>query len=166
MLHIFGLIPFKPNTRATRISCLAALALACLASAAHAQSTIRVRLINGKNGKPLTPTSIRVQPDSTEVPTYLVPAADPASVLVTLRFATKVSVSNQFVSCVAAAPDAPPAQYSVKDILDHGVVSTNTCNSSQPAAAPKPGELTLYVRHATLCEESRNHIHGINFCGS
>jgi hypothetical protein len=29
---------------------------------------------------------------------------------------------------------------------------------------PKPGELVLYVRHATPCELSKDHVNGISFC--
>lgn len=143
---------------------LAIAAIACFTIAASAQTPIRVRLVDGKSGKALTPTSIRVQPSPEDKPEYLIPAADPASVLVTVHSATSISVTNQFVSCAAAKPDAPAAQYSVQQILSHGIVSANTCGKGKATVQPKPGELVLYVRHATPCEESKKHITGINFC--
>ena len=154
------------SIRVRRAFCLAALAFATLTTAATAQTTIRIRLLNGKNGQALTPASIRVQTTPAETPRYIIPAADPASVLVYLHAATAFTVSQQFVRC-DAAPGAPPAEYTVADVLDHGIVTANTCGRpSLKPAAPKPGELDLYVRHATPCETTANHVSGINICSS
>jgi len=137
---------------------------------ASAQQTLRIRLLDGKNGKALTPASIRVATTPAETPRYLIPAADPASVLVYLKAAQTFTVSQQFVRCDVdpKAKDAPaPTQYSVADILAHGAVSSNSCagpKSKLTPPAPKPGELVLYVRRATPCELSKEHINGINFC--
>jgi len=133
-------------------------------SASAQTATLRIRLIDGKSGKALTPASIRVATTPDEKPRYLIPAADPASVLVYLKSAQTFTVSDQFKRCDAANKDAPPATYSVADILDHGQVSANTCSPKVPPVAPKPGELVLYVRHATPCELSKDHINGIRFC--
>jgi hypothetical protein len=153
-----------------------AAALTALAAVCSAQQPLRIRLVDGKSGKALTPTSIRVATTPDEKPRYLIPAADPASVLVYLKAAQTFTVSQQFKRCDVnqdAQKPAPnsaapaPAQYSVADILAHGQVSSNSCakpNSSFKPAAPKPGELVLYVRKATPCELSKDHINGINFC--
>jgi len=144
-----------------------AAALFCVATVCSAQQTLRVRLINGKNGKALTPTSIRVATTPAEKPRYLIPAADPASVLVYLKSAASFTVTQQFVRCDVdpkSKDGAAPAQYSVRDILDRGQVSANTCSPKVPPIAPKPGELVLYVRHATPCELSKDHVSGISFC--
>ena len=138
------------------------LALALAATFSLAQTPLRIRLIDGKNGKPLTPTTIRVQPTPAEQPRYLIPAADPASVLVYLKSATTFTVTDQFKSCATPKPTDPQPQFSVPDILDHGAVTPNTCGKFQ--AAPKKGELVLYVRHATPCEETKEHVTGVNFC--
>jgi hypothetical protein len=164
-MHVTSIRP-AVSIRARRAFCLAALALVCLATAVPAQTTIRIRLIDGKHGKALTPASIRVQTTPAETPRYIIPAADPASVLVYLHLATSFTVSQQFVRC-DAAPGAPPAQYTIQDVLDRGIVSANTCGKpSLKPTAPKPGELTLYVRHATPCETTANHVSGINICSS
>ena len=147
---------------------IAALALSTIT--ASAQQPLRIRLLDGKNGKALTPASIRVTTTPAETPRYLIPAADPASVLIYLKDAQTFTVSQQFVRCDVdpKAKDAPaPTQYSVADILAHGAVSSNSCagpKSKLTPPAPKPGELVLYVRRATPCELSKEHINGINFC--
>ena len=146
---------------------LAALALLCLSTAANAQTSVRVRLLDGKSGKALTPASIRIQTTPAETPRYLIPAADPASVLIYLRSAASFTVSQQFVRCDTTAPTAPPATYSVQDILARGVVSLDTCAKPNfKPVAPKPGELILYVRRATPCETTAAHVNGINICAA
>jgi hypothetical protein len=156
-----------------KVALTAALALTALSASAQSAATLRIRLIDGKSGKALTPASIRVATTPAETPHYLIPAADPASVLVDLKSAQSFTVSQQFVRCdvdqhaPGANKDAPPATFSVADILAHGLVSANTCAGAKSKlipAKPKPGELVLYVRHATPCELSKEHINGINFC--
>ncbi|HWB32247.1 MAG TPA: hypothetical protein VG714_03645 [Acidobacteriaceae bacterium] len=161
-----------PEGSPFKLSLIFALTLISLSASAQ-QQTLRIRLLDGKSGKALTPTSIRVATTPAETPRYLIPAADPSSVLVYLKAAQSFTVSQQFVRCDVAqkpAPNTPapaPATYSVADILAHGLVSANNCagpKSKLTPAAPKPGELTLYVRKATPCELSKEHINGINFC--
>lgn len=158
---------------AKNLRCTLALTALAFAAVASAQQTLRIRLIDGKSGKALTPASIRVTTTPAETPRYLIPAADPASVLVYLKSAESFTVSQQFVRCdvdtksPGANPAPAPATYSVADILAHGIVSANSCAGPKTKftpAAPKPGELVLYVRHATPCESSKQHITGINFC--
>ena len=157
---IFALTPFA----------LTPFALALTAAAAHAQSPLRIRLLDGKSGKALTPASIRVATTPAETPRYLIPAADPASVLIYLKAAESFTVSDQFMRCDVdqKAKESPaPATYSVADILSHGAVSSNSCagpKSKFTVATPKPGELVLYVRKATPCEISKEHVNGISFC--
>ncbi len=148
---------------------LFALTLITLSASAQ-QPTLRIRLLDGKSGKALTPRSIRIATAPAETPRYLIPAADPASVLIYLKAAQAFTVSQQFVRCDVdpkASPAPPPPQYSVADILAHGQVSSNSCagpKTKLTPIAPKPGELVLYVRHATPCELSKNHINGVSFC--
>jgi hypothetical protein len=152
---------------------IAALALTTVCSA---QQPLSIRLLDGKSGKALTPSSIRVATTPAETPRYLIPAADPASVLIYLKSAQSFTVSDQFMRCDVnqdtqkPKPDtAPPAPttYSVADIISHGAVSSNSCAGSKSKftpVTPKPGELVLYVRHATSCEISKQHVNGISFC--
>jgi hypothetical protein len=134
------------------------------------EQTLRIRLLDGKSGKALTPTSIRIATAPAETPRYLIPAADPASVLIYPKSAQTFTVSQQFVRCDVdpkASPAPAPAQYSVADILAHGQVSSNSCagpKTKVTPATPKPGELVLYVRRATPCELSKEHVTGVNFC--
>jgi len=148
---------------------LFALALTTTICSAQEQ-TLRIRLLDGKNGKALTPTSIRVATTPAEAPRYLIPAADPASVLIYVKSAQTFTVSQQFVRCDVdqKAKETPaPATYSVADIISHGAVSTSSCAGPKTKItpiAPKPGELILYVRRATPCEASKEHVNGISFC--
>jgi hypothetical protein len=148
-------------------------ALALTALPVSAQSPLRIRLLDGKSGKALTPASIRIATMPAETPRYLIPAADPASVLIYLKAAQTFTVSDQFMRCDVdqkPAPNSPapaPAQYTVADIFAHGAVSSDNCAGPKTKitpATPKPGELVLYVRHATPCEISKNHVSGISFC--
>src|SRR5579884_5899 len=130
---------------------IAALALTTAVCSAQEQ-TLRIRLLDGKNGKALTPASIRVATTPAETPRYLIPAADPASVLIYLKTAQTFTISQQFVRCDVdpkASPAPAPATYSVADIMTHGAVSSNSCAGPKTKftpATPKPGELVLYVR--------------------
>ena len=151
-----------PERNLFKLAAIAAMVV--FATAACAQQPLRIRLIDGKSGKALTPSSIRVATTPAETPRYLIPAADPASVLVYLKSAQTFTVSQQFKRCDVDRQDEPAATYSVHDILAQGVVTTNKCSSKINPIKPKPGELVLYVRHATPCELSKDHVNGISFC--
>jgi len=150
--------------RAASPGVLAVLFGSCCLHAAlcPAQTAIRIRLADGKSGKPFSPASVRVQPNTGEHVDYTITKADPAAVLVTLKSATSISVSGQFKSCEATKPDSPATSYTVEEILERGAVSSNTCGKIQ--AQPTKGELLLYVRQATRCESVQDVFRGVRFC--
>ena len=142
---------------------LTILVLTCAATLCPAQTTLRIRLINGKTGAAFSPATLRAQSSTGDQADYLIPKADSSSVQVTFKSAATFTLSGEFKPCsVTAAPDAAATTYNVQDILDHGVVSPNTCGKL--LASPNRGELILYVRPFTMCESIQNHFRGINFC--
>ena len=134
---------------------IAALTLTALSCSA--QSPLRIRLIDGKSGKALTPSSIRVAATPAETPRYLIPATDPASVLVYLKSAASFTVSQQFVRCDVdpKATSAPPPAHLLRRRHPRPQRPSRPTPARGPKskltsiAKPKPGELVLYVRRAT-----------------
>jgi hypothetical protein len=60
---------------------------------------------------------------------------------------------NWYADCrfEADVPSAGSAvEYSIREILDNGIVADNSCSSRH--ANPTPGVIVLYVRHRTLTE--------------
>ena len=131
---------------------ISALTLALL-PAAHAQTTvdtIRVKVLNGRNGKPVkrAQATVDVYPKAKyEVPVkFTADQAGSFSLLVQHagEISTRIEGHEACQSLSKAARKLPPTQFPVAQIASVGVVSPNTCG--RPPAAPQPGILTLYVR--------------------
>lgn len=124
-----------------------------LAPLGHAQlqvSSIRVRLVNGRNARPVG----NAKTVNTVVPIelYATPIARRAdkqgtySLLIQSDAQLRTVVTN-FRTC-RAVPRAdrkqPPMAYPVQQVVARGVVAENRCSSR--TLAPTPGTLTLFVR--------------------
>lgn len=112
--------------------------------------SIRVLVLNARNGKAVTKTKLTMT--ETPLQPYATPldlVTDPtghASLLVQSDSDIHTLVQGH-ASCRAVAKAdrrKPPAGYSTPQILAHGLVGENNC--SKRTATPAPGELILFVR--------------------
>ena len=126
------------------------------ASALHAQNTvITIRLVNGKNGKPIKDENLNVfvnkQRDAENF------RADSGGIikLPIDRNALVSFLSNIQVGCHSLTDDEIShhelQQYRVSDIVEHGISDTNTCSKKIRVEA-RPGEFVYFERPRTFWE--------------
>jgi hypothetical protein len=128
---------------------------------APAMHTITVRVMNGKTGKPVSPSNLLVRIDKQkQIHSDWVSQNDDATGFVTLPATAKlVSIEATFdesmeiyVNCDTAPLSYPGERrwYSVEAILRSGLVVPDGCEKPKDhqiiKAAAKPGELIFYVR--------------------
>jgi hypothetical protein len=145
-----------------------------------AAQDVRVKLLNGKNGKPIGNSCInlwvgRHQKDALAIPTdekgiaifHL--TADAASVNVnnrlsrcglfgvfdpTVIYADTITIQAGYVWCEPGSQEGSWLalnEFSTVDLLANGKVTANACGT--PSTVPVPGELTIYVRPPTFWEK-------------
>lgn len=156
---------------------IAALALILSASALGAQ-TIRVKLVNGKTGRPMAGTHINVWVGKERkwaivVPTdkdgvaslvltdkegeVNVPTGDDDGSHVVIRPVVKydddLGINAPFVLCQPNTPDyswLAIRHFSTERVVREGTVMPNTCGKA--IASPEPGDLIIFVRPLTWWE--------------
>ncbi len=113
-------------------------------------STIQLRVLRGRNNKPVRKADVFITAvPITQYATSLertTNAQGAVSLLVERDVQVRAVVSHYRTCRLIAKADHtnPPTAYAVSDILASGIVSDNHC--SKRTVAPKPGELTLFVR--------------------
>jgi hypothetical protein len=149
-----------------------------LGTAVHAQ-TLRIKLVNGRNGRPIGDRCVNVwvgnaQKDAMAIPTdkngvATLRLADNENEIhlqnrykgcgffgVTdpvVKYSDSLRINAGFVLCQPHRPDyswLSIQAFSIQDVLRSGVVTPNTCGTAE--ASPEPGELTLFVRPLTFWE--------------
>jgi hypothetical protein len=120
------------------------------------QTTIIVRLLNGKNGKPVTDKSFNVwlgkgenvllDTDSRGIIKLDVAGVTPRTIRVLPDFRFDCRSKNDFGEGVRI-------EYSLDEIFSKGVVSKNLCGKA--ASLPQPGVLAIFVRPRTFMEKWR-----------
>jgi hypothetical protein len=132
---------------------LGLLTLAPLKS--HAQTAeIHIRIINGKNSRPIKNETLRVWTTRNHVDADLWPTDATGSVLLKVDGAAQIALDeNLNASCrtLPANQQASQLLYSVAEILNKGISTDNTCGNVRVTA--KPGELILFERPFTLMEK-------------
>jgi hypothetical protein len=137
------------------------LLFALVSVAAHAQTTtIRVLVLNGHTGKPISNTGVSVFRDpriGNGIQNQ--PSTDAGGVMtITAPIDGQVSATvNQYPTCAhVSKADRGKGRitFSVAEIISTGVVRRNDC--SKRTAPPHPGELTLFVRPLNLWERLSN----------
>jgi hypothetical protein len=164
MLHTFvALVQHKLRLNIIVVSF--AFALGCFTSACVAQSTtVRIRFADGKSGKPLHLKYYDHGTGAVVAGHYKVDKVHGDSLLVTFNDVSTIAFrSDAYEPCDAKGKHAPRPQYSLQDIVDHGVVSSNYCGHAH--AQPAPGELLIYSRHDHWWEVSKNILTGLLICG-
>lgn len=130
-------------------SILAIIAALCPAQ----QSKIVIRLLNAKNGHPLSDASVNVWlgnnysllvPDSKDEISVDATGADPRTMRV---------MPNMRLDCRSSNGHSPPGDkipYSLDEIISKGIVGANVCGKAK--ASPTPGVLILFFRPMTFYE--------------
>jgi hypothetical protein len=137
----------------TQLALLCALlTMPCLS---HAQTAeIHIRIINGKNGRPIKNETLRVWTTRNHIDADLWPTDATGSVLLKVDGNAQIALDeNLNASCRTLPANLQPSQflYSVAEILNKGISTENTCGAIRVAA--KPGELILFERPFTLMEK-------------
>jgi hypothetical protein len=146
--------------------------MACLCGGIFAQTatTITIRVLDGKTGKPLPASGylVRVDHEQTEHANWVVQNDDGTGKLTLPAGASLLSIRATYdnsmltyVNCDATTGNGPPADhwYSVSEILASGIVALNGCRKPSDAdrikPAAKPGEFVLMVRKMSTREQWR-----------
>ena len=120
-----------------------------------AQEIIRIRVLDGRNGRPIGDERVNVLFDA-ERSARLVPT-DRSGVAVVNLGSEHLDViritSDYYVPCQPHPKDSPFLSYSVKEVLQSGIASSNFCGKIE--GSPKPGELILFVRPRSFLERLR-----------
>jgi hypothetical protein len=158
---------------------VALLLLASSGTVLRAQ-TIRIKLVNGKSGRPIANTCVNtwvgterrdamaiptdkdgvawlhVTDKDAEVKTQSQPKScgDFAVVHPVVKYADTIRVVAGYAVCQPHAPDyswLATMEFSTKQIVQQGIVTANACGKS--TASPNPGELVIFVRPLTWWEK-------------
>lgn len=117
---------------------------------------IRIRVLDGRNGHPVTKESVNVwigdKPEDLllggEGVVGSLRSTDKngeVSVPIPERHAEWIEIeADYYFDCRPYRKNSPRPAYSVKEILQSGVVLGNTCGKQR--AEPRPGEITFFVR--------------------
>ena len=160
----------------------AALALLVLASSGtvlHAQ-TIKIKLVNGKNGRPIPNTCVNTwvgteRKDAMAIPTdkdgiawlnltdkdaEMNTQSQPNScghfgvVHPVVKYADTIRIVAGYAVCQRHAPDyswLATMEFSTKQIVQQGIATANICGKF--TASPNPGEVVIFVRPLTWWEK-------------
>jgi hypothetical protein len=162
---------------------LLATVLLTMPAMSLAAQTLEIKLVNGKNGRPMVGTSayVNVWVGGERKEAIAIPMDDKgvARLQLTLN-PNEVNVPNStghgtivanhpvvqydesfrinvpYVVCGSGDGDRSPLglkNFSTKEVLDHGYASANTCG--KVTATPQPGQVVLFVRPLTFMEKMK-----------
>jgi hypothetical protein len=113
---------------------------------------ITIRLVNGRNGKPITDENLNVFINGSHFAENYKAHQDGTFRLTVDRNATISFASNIEVTCHPYSPSEREMRwYRVSEILDHGISDDNLC-SKKVHVEPSAGEFVFYERPRTLLE--------------
>ena len=153
MLRTFVALVQPKRGYLTQLALLCALLIVpCITRAQTAE--IHIRIINGKNGRPIKTETLRVWTTRNHVDADLWPTDANGSVLLKVDGNAQIALDeNLNASCRTLPANQQSFQllYSVAEILNKGISTENTCGTIRVTA--KPGELILFERPFTLMEK-------------
>lgn len=147
--------------------------------ALHGQD-IRIRVLDGRNGRPVINECVNVWVGSARGPSVLIPTDKNGTALIhlaaigvkgaadrhapacngmgatdpTLTYSDTIAItSDYYILCQAHPPDSPALTFSVKKVLQSGDATANHCGKIE--GSPKPGELIFFVRPPRWWESMR-----------
>jgi hypothetical protein len=122
--------------------------------AAPSGQTIRIRVLDGRNGHPVTTERLNVwvgdKPEDLllfgeGLGYFPTDKNGEVSVPIPEDHAEWIEIeTDYYFDCRPYRKDSPRPAYSVKEVLQSGVVLGNTCGKQR--AEPRPGEITYFVR--------------------
>jgi hypothetical protein len=148
-----------------------------------AAQTLEIKLVNGRNGRPMVGTSAYVnvwvggeRKEAIAIPTdengvarlqltlnpneVNVPNSTGHGTIVAnhpvVQYNASFRINVPYVLCGSGEGDRSPLglkNFSTKDVLDHGYASGNTCG--KVTATPQPGQVVLFVRPPTFMEKMK-----------
>jgi hypothetical protein len=131
-----------------------ALALIVSPLCISAQTQVRVRVVDGRTGRPWIGKTVLIL-DRSKTPVEIVAKGKTTmdgSAMVSLDSSAIIySIVPNARSCGKTSTRTNAHLWPVNAILSNGAVEENICNS-KITAAPVPGEITIFVRHETLRE--------------
>lgn len=158
---------------------LIVLLLVCSSGVLLRAQSIDIKLVNGRNGTPVAHTCIDLGVDHVEhmlaIPTdkngvarFFITDNDAeidmqkhweecgnwGVIDPVVRYTDTFGIHVGYVLCQFRKPDyswLAITKFSMKDVLQHGIVMSNTCGNA--TASPKPGEVILFVRPLTWWEK-------------
>jgi hypothetical protein len=151
MLHTFVAHGQDKPGILTRVAIF--LLLMCMSPAAVSQDVdVRIRLINGKNGKPITDENLNIFRNGSGFAENAKPDRNGVITLRIERSAVFGVGSNIQVTCHPYKPNEKEVRtYSVGKVLSDGIVDLNTCSKKVKATA-QPGEFIFFERPRTFWE--------------
>ncbi len=153
MLHTFvALVQAKRGPLARFALLCALLMMPCPSRAQTAE--IHIRIVNGKNGRPIKNETLRVWTARDHIDADLWPTDATGAVLLKVDGNAQIAVdANLYANCRILPQNQQPSEflYSVAEVLGKGISTENTCGTVRVAA--KPGELILFERPFTLLEK-------------
>lgn len=162
---------------------LLATVLLTMPAMSLAAQTLEIKLVNGKNGRPMVGTSayvniwvggerkeaiaipmddkgvarlqLTLNPNEVNVPNSTGHGTIVANHPV-VQYDESFRINVPYVVCGAGDGDRSPLglkNFSTKDVLEHGYASANTCG--KVTATPQPGQVVLFVRPLTFMEKMK-----------
>jgi len=145
--------------------------------------TLEIKLVDGRNGRPIVGTSSYVnawvggeRKEAIAIPTddkgvarlqltlnpneVNIPNSTHAGTIVAnhpvVKYDESFRINVPYVSCGAGAGNyswLKPKDFSTKEVLHHGYASANTCGKA--TVSPQPGQVVLFVRPLTFWEKMK-----------
>ena len=138
MLHAFVARIQAKRGPLARFALLCAILIApCVASAQTAE--IHIRIVNGKNGRPIKNETLRVWTTRNHINADLWPTDATGEVLLKVDGNAQIALDeNLNASCrtLPANQQASQFLYSVAEILNKGIATDNTCGTVRVTAKP------------------------------
>jgi hypothetical protein len=119
--------------------------------------TIHLRVLNGRNGRPISSERVQVWIDITMdgntqvIPRQLSTDSNGQAELYVGGATTIRIASIDYFDCRPFRKNAPRPTYSVAEILSSGLATANRCG--KPRVEARPGEVVFFVRPFTWWEE-------------
>jgi len=133
------------------LACFLLLSVWCPAVAAE-DVTITIRLVNGRNGKPITDENLNVFLNGSGFTNNYKADKDGTIRLAVDRNATVSFAGNIEVTCHPYPPSERQMRwFRVSEILDHGISDQNLCSKKIRTEA-RAGEFVFYERPRTFLE--------------
>jgi len=156
------------------------VAIASWGTALHGQS-IRIKLVNGRNGSPMAHTCVnvgvghivhmlaiptnedgiaelRLTHNDSEINTqnHWKGCGDWGVIDPVVKYGDDIGINAGYVLCQMRTDYSWLAitKFSTLEVLQHGIVMTNTCGKA--TASPTPGEVVLFVRPLTWWEKLKS----------